>query len=120
MLLTPPAREFAPITDQLGEVLQAGRDIDRIADHGELRMALVADVACDDQAAVYPNAEADRIVLAGDERRVQPFDVGGDGGACRDRLPAGLRRPAAEAEQGEQPIAEDLVGLSARIRSPRD
>ena len=111
--------------DQLGQVLQAGRDIDRVADHRELRVALIADVARDDQAAVNPDAEADRIVRPGDERRVQPFDVGGDGGACRDRLPAASAGRPRRPKSASSPSPRIWLGsppelITARLTALRN
>ena len=43
-----------------GQVLQPRGDVDGVADHGELGMPLIADVAGDHDAGVDPDAEPDR------------------------------------------------------------
>src|SRR5262245_56566331 len=46
----------------LGELLDAGRDVDGVADQGELELATAADGACDRQAGVDPDADPKRAV----------------------------------------------------------
>ncbi len=104
-------QDFA--TQRLGQRLETSRDIDRIADHRELRMALVSDGAGDCHAGVNADAEADRLDQRMTERAIEAFDPGGDCGAGGDRLPAGDVGPAAHAEQGQQPVTQHLVGLAA-------
>ena len=104
--------------ERLGQILQAGRDIDRIADHRELRMALVADVARDGHAGVDADPEANGFEQAVGERAVQRLDIGGDRDAGVDRLPAGDFRRLAEAKQRQKSVAQDLVGLAARADDP--
>ena len=105
--------------NRLGQVLETSGDIDRIADHRELRMALIADGAGDGHAGVDADAEADRLDQRMSQRAVQPLDPGGDRGAGGDRLPAGDVGRIAHAEQRQQPVAQHLVGLAAGVQAPR-
>ena len=79
--------------ERLGQVLQARRDIDRVADHGELRVPLVADVAGDDEAGVEADAEADRLDRTVRQRAVQRSTLAAIAAqaaiACRQAASAG-------------------------------
>ena len=111
--------------ERLRQILQAGRDIDRIADHRELRMALVPDVARDDEAGVDADAEANRVVQSVRQGEVQSVDIGGDGRACGDRLPASdpggslrpnnARSPSPRTWLGSPPAA--ITALLTALRN---
>src|SRR5208282_1733638 len=81
--------------------------------HGELGVALVADIAGDGYARVDADPEAYGFAQDVSERVVQRLDPLGDRGAGSDRLPARGFRPAAHAEQRQKSVAQDLVRLSA-------
>ena len=66
---------------RLGQVLETRGDINRIADHRELRVALITDGAGDGYAGVDADAEADRLDKRMSQRGVQPSDPVGDRGA---------------------------------------
>ena len=106
-------------TQRLGQRLETSRDVDRIADHRELRVALVSDGAGDCHAGVDADAEADRLDQRISQRAVEALDSGGDCGAGGDRLPAGDVGLVAHAEQRQQPVAQHLVGLARRRSTPR-
>ena len=106
-------------TERLGQFLEAGGDVDRVADHRELGMVLVADIAGDGDAGVNADAKPDRLGQRVGERAIQRLDPGRDRGAGSDRLAAGGFRPRAHAEQREQPVAQDLVRLPARAKTAR-
>jgi hypothetical protein len=104
-------QDFA--TQRLGQRLETSRDIDRIADHRELRMTLVSDGAGDGHPRVNADTEPDRLDQRISQRAVETLDLGRDRGAGADRLPAGDFGPAAHAKQGQQAVAQHLVGLAA-------
>src|SRR5208283_5081387 len=74
--------------ERLGQLLEAGGDIDGIADHRELRMALVADIAGNGDARIDADPEPDGFEQRVSERAVERLDPSGDRGAGGDRLSA--------------------------------
>ena len=85
----------------------------RVADHRELRMTFVSNGAGDRHAGVDADAETDRVDQRMRQCAVEAVDSGGDCGAGGDRLPAGDVGLVVHPEQGQQPVAQNLVGLAA-------
>ncbi len=82
-------------------------------DHRELRMTLVSDGARYNHPRVNADAKSDRLDQSMSQSAIQAFDSICDCGAGGDRLPAGdIGRPA-HPEQGQQAVAQHLVGLAA-------
>ena len=63
-------------TQRLGQRLETSGDVDRVADHRELRMALIADRAGDGHAGVDADPEADRLDQRMSQRLVEALELG--------------------------------------------
>src|SRR3954453_3669869 len=76
-------------------------------------MVAIADVADDDFATVYADAEADRFAQIVLKELIELVDVNRD--LCRrpERLAACSLRIGAEPEQRQLSVADELVGLAA-------
>ena len=95
-----------------GHVLQPCGDIDRVAKRGEHNMIAVADVAHDNFTAVNAETKPDRLMQIVAEKFIQLRDIGGDHGRRFQRLAARDLRAAAQPEQRQLAVADELIGLT--------
>jgi hypothetical protein len=99
-------------TQRLGQRLETSRDIDRIADHRELRMALVSDGPGDRHPRVNADPKSDRLDQRISQCAIEALNSGCDCGAGGDRLPARDVWRVAHTEQRQQAVTQNLVGLT--------
>ena len=90
-----------------------------IAERREHDMLAKADVPDDHVAAVDADAVAYRLLPILGEIAVQLVHVGGNPRQRVDRLPARDRGARVEAEQRQYAVADELVGLPARLLDRR-
>src|SRR5882724_5692101 len=100
--------------EALCHVLQSCCDIDRVSECCEYHVIAVADIADDDFAAMDADAKADRLAQIMLKELIQFVDIGGNHRRGLKCLAAGGLRAAVESEQRQLPIADKLVGLTAR------
>src|SRR3954466_5853108 len=96
----------------LGQLLDAGSDVDRVADQGELQLAPTADRARDHHTGVDPDPDPQRTAESLSDKA---FDH--NGGAHRGVSMTGevVRR----AEYGQRSVAEELVDMPTDVDDRR-
>ena len=87
-----------------GRRLDAGRDVHRVADHGELEPPAAAHGADDHRARVEPDADADLAAEAPSTSRAISQ-------AAAQRVVGVVGQPLGGAEDRQQAVAEELVGV---------
>ena len=98
-------REDDLAAQAFGHVLQPCRDVDGIAERGELHMVAIADIAHDHFAAVNPDAEADRFAQVVFEELIQFLNMERNAPRRRQSLTAGGLPVGRQSKQSELPVA---------------
>src|SRR5664280_3684247 len=91
------------------------RQVDGVADGREHPAVAETDIADDHLAAVNADAELERLAQVGGELVIHVFNVRGDERRRAHRLPAGRSWVDIEPEQSQQPVADELIGLTAGV-----
>ena len=105
-------REQDCVIGGLGELLDAGSDVDGVADKGELELAPTADGACDHRTGVDTNADSQRAAESLGDEAVNPHRRGHRGVGMIGEI-------VGSAEHDESTIAEELVDMPTGLDDGR-
>jgi hypothetical protein len=100
------------VTGGLGELLDAGCDVDGVTDQGELELSCAADGSGDHQTGVDP--DLDRQLAA--EALVNEAMINYRDGHCSLGV---IHQVVRRAEDGQRAIGEELVDMTTRVDNGR-
>src|SRR6476659_9301497 len=100
------------VTGGLGELFDAGGDVDGVTDQGELQLASPADGACDHLARVDPDADPKLLAESLGDEAVNQRSGAHRGIGMTGKIVRGT-------EDCQSAVAEELVDMPTRVHNSR-